>query len=169
MTAGSMASIVAGFAETGHIGGLRVGMNVADLGVALHGLAIDYQNVQEADFNDKYDSLDLAVSDGRLVLLGLDHDGELGFELPGALGGGVQPTAVPRALLVAELADAGWPLGDDPSLTFPGRQSALRTGAGVSLVFARPSASDVDMATDAEYLASAYLSLARMTSRGPPD
>ena len=164
MMASTLVSIVARFAGTGRIGGLRVGMNAADLGAVLHGLAIDYRNVQGIDTNDKYDSLDLAVSGGRLVLLGLDHDGELGFELPGALGAGVQPAAVPRDLLVAELADAGCLWSDDPSLTFPGRQSALRTGAGVSLVFARPSALDVavDMAADAELLTSAYLSLARM-------
>lgn len=165
MTASSLAAFVAQFAATGRIGELHVGMDAAALGSALRDLGIDYRNVHGADSNDRYGSVDLAVSEDQLVLLGLDHDGDLDFELPGVLGAGTQPAAIPRDVLEAELTKAGCPLSDDPSLTFPGQQSAVRTGAGVSLVFARPSALDVEMDTDAEFLASAYISLARSVSR----
>ncbi|HTJ67900.1 MAG TPA: hypothetical protein VL551_10255 [Actinospica sp.] len=161
MAASSLAAFIAQFAATGRIGGLHVGMDAAALGAALRDIGIDHQYVRGADSNDKYGSLDLALSDDRLVLLGLDHDGDLVFELPGALGTGIQPGVVPRELLQEELMKAGCQRTEDPSLTFSGQQSALRTEAGVSLVFARPSVVDVEMATDTEHFVSAYMSLAR--------
>lgn len=158
-----MTVVVARFAATGRIGPLYVGMPQAALGAALRGLGLPAEDRnRDGDYTDRHDSLDLSVSDGRLTLLGLDHDGELGFTLPGSLSRGLREhgsaaaVVVRRSALTRALERLGSTPVPDPSLTLAGVQSALRAESGVSLVFARPSTLDLGFADDEECLACAY-------------
>lgn len=159
----ALAEFVASFAKTGHIGPLRVGMDAAELSAALADLGLAFTPPPEGeDAADRFESLEVSVSDGRLFLLGLDHDGDLAFLLPPSLldapaseGSRLSRSEVTEAL---SRADCAWDI--DPSLTFPGHQRAIRTGIGASLVFVSPDVDieELDVVPDEEYLASVYIS-----------
>ncbi|HEV2634388.1 MAG TPA: hypothetical protein VGX23_04530 [Actinocrinis sp.] len=148
------------FATTGRFGPLRIGMPWVGMQAALRdlGLAVP-ETSPEGDLSDRFECLDLSVADGRLVLLGLDHDGGLAFALPEPLGTGEEQETFSRTLLIGLPEQAGCPWSDDPALAFAGQQSAIRTEAGVTLVFTLPTAMDVELPDNDELLASAYLSL----------
>jgi hypothetical protein len=160
MTA-ELLTVVGEFAATGRIGPLHVGLRWTELLTALRQLDLAPSPVAGPDFTDRFDSLDIAVADGHLDLLGLDHDGDLAFKLPPALGRDRSGLTLTRADVIAQLAQIGCGWAEDPALTFAGQQTALRTNADVSMVFARPSVLGVELADDEERLTSAYISLPR--------
>jgi hypothetical protein len=158
MTA-ELLTVVGDFAATGRIGPLRVGLPLAELLTALRELDLTPFPDAGPDYSDRFDSLDIAVTDGYLDLLGLDHDGDLTFTLPAALARDGSRLTLTRAEVVAHLAQIGCGWSEDPALTFADEQTALRTNVGVSIGFVRPSVLELEMADDEERLAAAYIGL----------
>lgn len=155
-------TLLVDFAKAGRIGPLYVGMGRSELSGALRQLGLPAAlETPDSEFSDRHESLEIAMVGGQLVLLGLDHDGDLEFVLPSGLGkgGSQEPSRLSKAETVILLDQAACPWAEDAALTFAGQQSAIRTAAGVSLVFTRPSEFDLELPGDDELLASAYLSL----------
>jgi hypothetical protein len=159
-------TVVGEFGATGCVGPLQVGLGWADLVAALRELDLTPSpgTGPDADFIDKFDGVDIEVTGGRLTMLGLDHNGDAAFKLPPALVADRSWLMVTRAEVVAQLARIGCAWSEDPALTFPGWQTALRTNADVSMVFARPSWLELELADDDERLVCGYITL----SRGAP-
>ncbi|WP_034263735.1 hypothetical protein [Actinospica robiniae] len=164
----ALAEFVASFAKTGRIGPLRVGMEATGLSAALADLGLAFEPPPErAEFAARFESLEVSVSEGRVILLGLDHDGDLVLSVPPSLldAPASEGSRLARSEMVKALsrADCAWAV--DAALTFPGHQSAIRTAIGASLVFAAPDldVTEPDAVPDEEYLASIYMSFARGT------
>ena len=74
--------VIVEFATTGRLGPLSAGMPAAEAWAAL-----DQPAEPAGDGNYRIDSLDFAVRDGAVYVLGLEHEGDFTFSLPAALGG----------------------------------------------------------------------------------
>jgi hypothetical protein len=164
----ALAEFVASFAKTGYIGPLHVGMEATALSAALADLGLASEPMPEGEeVAERFESLEVSVSEGRVFLLGLDHDGDLVFSVPPSLldAPGSEGSRLTRREVLEVLSHAGCAWDADASLTFPGHQSAIRTEIGASLVFVSPDAdiAEPDVAPDEEYLASIYKSLPKGT------
>jgi len=164
----ALAEFVASFAKTGYIGPLHVGMEATALSAALADLGLASEPLPEGEeAAERFESLEVSVSEGRVILLGLDHDGDLVFLVPPTLLD--TPTSEGSRLTRSEVVEAlrcvdcAWDA--DATLTFPGHQTAIRTDIGASLVFVSPDAdiAEPDVAPDEEYLASIYMSFPKGT------
>jgi len=127
--------LIVEFATTGRLGPLSAGMP-ADQAWAALGQPPD----PAGDGNYRIDSLDFAVRDGAVYVLGLEHEGDLTFRLPAALGGHRSDHGpVSHDEVVAALAARG--CRTEPVLTVPDWSTVLRAGK-VHLSFVRPTGSE---------------------------
>ncbi|MGW0933237.1 hypothetical protein [Streptomyces sp. NPDC002644] len=143
-------SLLLGFAATGEVGGVRVGMTAAEADRALGGITGQDLWASGSDGSEGSDgfggsvgykdgSLELWVGeDGTVWLLGFDDlDGEGLFQAPRCLGADVRQVTAPTYQAVTDGLDRlGCAWRRDDALTFDG-QLAVVTEAGVSAVFAR--------------------------------
>ena len=124
--------VIVEFATTGRLGPLSAGMPAAEAWAALGRPAEPAK-----DGNFRIDSLDFAVRDGAVYVLGLEHEGDLTFSLPAALG---VPQAdrrrVPYDEVIAALAARG--CSAEPVLTVPDWSTVVRAGK-VHLSFVWPA------------------------------
>lgn len=119
------------FATTGRLGPLFAGMPAARAWAVLGG-----PPGADETGNHRFGSLDLAVRDGVVHLLGLEHDGDLTFGLPEVLGGAAAGRGpLPYDEVTAALAARGCPA--EPVLTVPDWSTILRAGK-VHLSFVWP-------------------------------
>jgi hypothetical protein len=118
----SLLDVIVEFAATGRLGPLSAGMPAAGAWAALGRPA-----EPAGDGNYRIDSLDFAVRDGAVYVLGLEHEGDLTFRLPAPLG--TQPSERGRVAhdeLIAALTARG--LRPEPVLTTPDGATMLRAG-----------------------------------------
>ncbi|MGA5816546.1 hypothetical protein ACPC54_01590 [Kitasatospora sp. NPDC094028] len=153
---GSMIS----FAATGEIGPFGVGMSGAEADLLLGGgtgLAAPAPG-PDGHVGFKDGSLEMWVDGSTVWLLGYDTvDPEGRFASPSRTGAGERPTieAPSREALIDGLERLNCAWSQDGSLTFDD-QLAIRTEAGVSVVFTRP-----DPPADGWVVASLYRSADR--------
>lgn len=118
----SLLDVIVEFAATGRLGPLSAGMPAGEAWAALRRPA-----EPAGDGNYRIDSLDFAVRDGAVYVLGLEHEGDLTFRLPVPLD--PQPSAragVAHDELIAALTARG--LRTEPVLTTPDGATMLRAG-----------------------------------------
>jgi hypothetical protein len=127
--------LIVEFATTGRLGPLAAGMPAAEAWAAL-----GRPPEPAGDGNYRINSLDFAVRDGAVYVLGLEHEGDFTFSLPAALGGQRSDhRPVTHDEVVAALAARG--CRTEPVLTVPGWSTVLRAGK-VHLSFVPPTESE---------------------------
>lgn len=118
----SLLDVIVEFATTGRLGPLSAGMP-ADQAWAALGRPAE----PAGDGNYRIDSLDFAVRDGAVYVLGLEYEDDLAFSLPAALGG---PSSDRRPVTHDEVVTALAARGcrPEPVLTVPDWSTVLRAG-----------------------------------------
>ena len=132
---GELVGFVAAFARTGEIGPIRCGLSLHQLENALRGLRMIGPGEAVPTENVKFGSVEIYISRGVVVMLGLDSMGNLSFNLPESLRqGGSRHEYVRHQEVIDALARHSVRWSEDPDLTFDD-QVAIKTTSGVSLVF----------------------------------
>ncbi|MFD0275303.1 hypothetical protein ACFVHB_15555 [Kitasatospora sp. NPDC127111] len=141
----TLLGLIISFAATGEIGAFRLGMSGEEADRLLGGgtgLAGPARSGSGGEVGFKDGSLELWVGpDATVSLLGLDTSGADGrFQSPSRINAATREDieAPSREALISGLGRLGCAWHPDDALTFDG-QLAVRTEAGVSVVFTRPA------------------------------
>jgi len=119
------------FATTGRLGPLFAGMPAAQAWAAL---GVPPEGDETGNY--RLGSLDFALRDGVVDVLGLEHEGDLTFDLSAALGGPAAAGPITYDEVASALAARGCPAGS--VLTVPDSSTVIRAGK-VHLSFVWPA------------------------------
>jgi hypothetical protein len=145
------------FARTATIGPLRLGLAGDALDSALREVGLVHDASAGSTYIDGSESLEVSIADGSLDLLGLDNLGDFTFRLPPSLGD-QESARLTMVEMLDLLSSHGCRWTDDEQLTFADQQSAIRTAAGVSVLFAYPETLGVTTIENELTLHSMYAS-----------